>query len=116
MDFDGAVAAHVAWKTKLSRYLRNPDKSLKAADIALDNQCALGQWLYGEGEKYSSDPQFSELKKQHTTFHREAADLIRRADRGENVTEEAGLGANSPYGKASAQVVQSIVQMKQKAK
>ena len=116
MDFDGAIAAHASWKSKLSKYLRNPDKSLKAADIAVDHQCALGQWLYGEGKKYSSDSEFSELKKAHATFHREAADLVKRADLGEKVSEEAGLGTTSQYGKASNQVVQSIVKMKLKVK
>ena len=116
MDFDGAIAAHSAWKAKLSAYLRNPDKSLNAANIGLDDQCALGQWLRGEGRKYSSHPEFSELKKEHANFHLAASDLVRRADLGEKVSEEASLGANSPYVKLSSHVVQLIVKVKQKAK
>ena len=114
MDFDGAVAAHSAWKAKLSAYLRNPDKSLNARSIGMDDQCALGQWLQGEGRKYSSDPEFSELKKEYVNFHLAASNLVKRADLGENVSEEATLGANSPYAKLSSRVVQLMV--KQKAK
>jgi methyl-accepting chemotaxis protein len=116
MDFDGAVAAHSAWKAKLGKYLRNPDKSLNAASIAMDDQCALGQWLHGEGRKYSSDPEFSELKKEHANFHLAASNLVKRADLGENVSEDATLGANSPYAKLSSHVVQLIIKVKQKAK
>jgi methyl-accepting chemotaxis protein len=116
MDFDGAIAAHSAWKAKLSAYLRNPDKSLSAATIGMDNQCALGQWLHGEGQKYSSDAEFADLQKEHANFHRAASDLVRRADLGEKVSEEASLGANSPYVKLSSHVVQLIVKVKQKAK
>jgi len=115
MDFDGAVAAHSAWKGKLSAYLKNPDKSLHAGTIGVDNQCALGQWLHGEGQKYSSDAEFSELKKEHADFHRAAADLVRRADKGEKVAEEAALGTNSAYGKLSSRVVKLIIAVKQKA-
>jgi len=114
MDFDEAIAAHTAWKTRLKAYLRNPDKSLNVTSIALDNQCALGQWLHAEGAKYSASPEFTELMSQHANFHRSAADLIKRADAGESVAEEAALGTNSPFTKLSAQVVQLILKMKQK--
>jgi hypothetical protein len=51
MDFDEAIKAHSAWKFKLSGYLRKPDGSIKSADVVVDNKCALGQWIYGEGQK-----------------------------------------------------------------
>jgi len=116
MDFDGAIAAHTAWKSKLRAYLGNPDRSLNAAQIGLDDQCTLGQWLHGEGKKYSSDAEFAELKKEHANFHLAAADLVKRADLGESVSEQATLGANSPYVKLSSHVVQLIVKIKQKVK
>ena len=50
MNFDDAIQVHAAWKIKLSAYLRKCDGSLKAADVRVDNRCALGQWLYGEGK------------------------------------------------------------------
>jgi hypothetical protein len=115
MDFDGAISAHAAWKAKLSKYLQVADKSLKAADVGMDGLCALGLWLNGEGKKYSSYAEFSDLKTHHAAFHTEAAELIKRADHGEKVSEEVGLGANSRYAKASSQVVQSILKMKIKA-
>ena len=115
MDFDEAIAAHSAWKAKLKSYLQKPDKSLDANRVAMDDQCKLGQWLHADGAKFSGAPEFKELKNQHANFHRAAADLIKRANAGEQVAEEAALGANSPFTKLSAEVVQLILKVKQKA-
>jgi len=114
MDFDEAIAAHSAWKAKLKAYLQKPDKSLDAKRVGLDDQCKLGQWLHGEATKFSAIAEFRELKSQHANFHQAAADLIKRADAGEKVAEQAALGANSPFSKLSSQVVQSILKVQQK--
>lgn len=114
MDFNEAIAAHSAWKTKLKTYLKNPDRSLKAADIEVDNKCVLGQWIYGEGKKWSSTAGYSELKTEHAKFHKAAADIVRRADSGQSVCEEVTIGAASDFGTASAAVVRHIVRMREK--
>lgn len=114
MDFEGAVAAHAQWKIKLRGYLAKPDKSLNPNDIELDNRCALGQWIHGEGGRFASDPDFQELRKEHAKFHHAAAGLIRRADQGEKVMDEAALGAKSPFSQLSQRLVHLIMMMKQK--
>jgi hypothetical protein len=116
MNFDEAVKAHAGWKMKLTTYLGKPDGSLKVAEIEVDNRCALGKWIHGEGAKYSSLPEFAELKAQHASFHKAAANIVTRADRGErNLTAETALGGNSEYSKCSSAVVGAIISMKHKA-
>jgi hypothetical protein len=115
MDFDGAIKAHAEWKMKLTSYLKNPDKSLVAATVCQDNQCALGKWIYGEGKAYSSSPDFEELRKTHGEFHKCAGDLITRADKGEKVSDEVAFGAKSPYTAASTKVTMLIMQIKRVA-
>lgn len=115
MDFDEALKAHSAWKMKLSIYLKNPDKSLKASDIQVDNKCALGQWIHGEGAKYASLPEFITLKAEHAKFHKAAADVVLKADSGQSITEEIALGSGSVFSQSSTQVVTAIMKMKQKA-
>jgi hypothetical protein len=115
MDFDEAVAAHSHWKTKLRAYLTKPDKSLNPADIEADNRCPLGRWLHGEGRAHSADPDFQELRKEHANFHLAAAALVRRADHGENVSDETLLGAKSPFAQLSQRLVHLIIMMKQKS-
>jgi methyl-accepting chemotaxis protein len=115
MDFDQAIKLHVAWKTKLSAYVANPDRSLKAAEISVDDRCELGKWLHGEGMKYASLPEFAKLVADHARFHTAAADVVRKADAGRDVNPEIALGAKSSYAAASNAVVTALMRMKQAA-
>lgn len=114
MDFDEAIKAHSAWKMKLSNYLAKPDGSLKIAEVEVDHKCPLGQWIHGEGVKWSSLPEYDKLKTQHAHFHRAAANVIRHADLGMNTSEETALGGSSEFSTASADVVSAIMWMKKK--
>jgi methyl-accepting chemotaxis protein len=115
MDFDKAIKAHSDWKMKLAVYLKKPDGSLKAGELGQDNKCELGSWITAEGPKHNGSPEFAKLKAEHTRFHKAAADVVRRADSGKNVSEETVLGAKSEFMSASQGVVQAILTMKAKA-
>ena len=114
MNFDDAIKAHSSWKMKLSQYLKSPDHSLKASDIQPDNLCELGRWIYGEGKKFSTEADFTALRDAHAHFHKCAADVVRRADSGQNVSEEITLGAKSEFSQASNAVVQAIMNLRRK--
>lgn len=114
MDFNEAIKAHSAWKMKLSAYLAKPDGSLKAADVEKDNVCELGKWLHGEGTKHNSVAEYAPLVKDHATFHKCAAEVIRKADAGQNMSEEVALGSSSAFATASSNVVGAIMKMKAK--
>jgi len=112
MDFDQAVAAHSSWKRKLAAYLKERDGSLKASDASSDDKCPLGQWIYGEGGKFVSLPEFSTLKREHARFHKAVGDVIRRANSGQPVSEEMAIGSNSEFTSASSAVVMALVKLK----
>ena len=112
MDFDDAIKANSAWKLKLSTYLRNPDGSIKSADIRPDNRCTLGQWIQSVDATYGHMADFVTLKDMHKKFHGAAAEVILNADSGHNVTEDIGLGATSDFGVASQAVVRSLMRLK----
>ena len=114
MDFDEAMAAHSEWRMKLANYIRKPDKSLSASIVSKDNQCALGKWLYAEGQRHGVLPEYTQLVEAHKRFHAAAGIIIARADKGENVTEEVTLGAVSDYSRASVAVAMAIMGMKRK--
>jgi methyl-accepting chemotaxis protein len=114
-DFDRAVRAHSDWKMKLSAYIRRPDRSLRAVEVARDDVCELGCWIHGQGRHLAGAKEYAELKSSHAEFHRTAADIVRRADAGERVSEEIALSATSPYSNASSHVIQAIVAMKRRA-
>lgn len=114
MDFDQAIKAHAEWKLKLSNYIRKPDRSINAANIAMDNQCMLGKWLYGDGIKFAHLPEYQKLKEIHAKFHKAASSIIQKADSGVNVKEEIALGTDSEYTKTSTEITLLIMNMKRK--
>jgi methyl-accepting chemotaxis protein len=78
-DFAAAINAHLDWKMKLSRFMENPDNSLDPDKVCLDNQCALGKWIYGDGANHRQCRSYSPLKSAHADFHKTAGEIIRLA-------------------------------------
>lgn len=112
MNFDEAIRAHSDWKMKLKRYLANPDRSINASELAKDNVCPLGCWLHGEGKKFQNIDVFPQLLDEHKKFHQEAADIVIRKDKGENVQADIALAGNSPFATHSMNVVSLLMKMK----
>jgi methyl-accepting chemotaxis protein len=112
MDFDQSIEAHVRWKSKLTAYLKHPDHSLDPAATAQDSACDLGKWLHGEGRRFAQTSEFTRLVSDHARFHRAAGDVIRRADSGQQVSEDLALGGRSEFAQASGAVVASLMQAK----
>jgi hypothetical protein len=114
MDFDEAIGIHSKFKRKLRRYLEQQDSTLHPDEVALDHNCFLGSWIYGGGARYASLPEFRKLKYEHTRFHVVAADLVRKANSGESVSEQAAPCANSEFSLASSAVVIAILAIKKR--
>lgn len=114
MDFDAAIMSHGEWKIKLMKYLKKPDGSLLASDIRQDNLCILGKWIYGEGQKFSHLPEYQILKTQHAEFHKAAADVVEKADKGGDTSEDVSLGSSSKFSYISKDVMRSLMGMKAK--
>lgn len=114
MNFDDAIKAHAGWKMKLKSYLNSPDQSLNPEDVGSDSRCDLGKWIHGEGTQFSCHAEYAVLKDEHARFHRAAAEIVRKANGGQNVTAEVALGAASPFALASTAVVSAIMAMKRK--
>lgn len=105
MNIDDAIKAHAQWKTKLALYLSNPDGSLKPADIAPDNRCDLGKWIYGEGRTHAHLPELETLRTTHAAFHNAAASVVRKIDSGEQRDLNVLTGFSSEFGALSLRIV-----------
>jgi Chemoreceptor zinc-binding domain len=112
MNFDQAIVAHGRWKAKLSAYIKKPDRSLSASEVMPDNQCELGQWIHGDGAKYAALPEFQTLRSEHARFHKAAAEIIRKADSGKDVSEEVSSGSKSEFSTATVAVVDALAALK----
>jgi methyl-accepting chemotaxis protein len=113
-DFDGAIKAHIDWKMKLSKYLSNPDGSLDGKVVCLDNQCALGKWLYSKGHEYK--PHFPEdyesLRSSHAEFHQVAGKIVDAINQNRPDEAKQLLGPSGPYMKVSDRTVDLIRRLK----
>ena len=77
MDWMEIIGAHVMWKQRLTAFLAGEStESLDPETIRLDDRCALGKWLYGEGAAMSELPRYEEVRGLHAQFHQYAADVV----------------------------------------
>lgn len=114
MDFNEAVAVHTRWKMRLASYALKPDRSLCVKLVASTDQCELGQWLEGEGNKYSRLPEFTDLMASHARFHQASAEIVIKADSGQIVLQEVTPESQSSFILASNDIVQSLTAMMKK--
>jgi len=86
-----AVIAHKAWKKRLFEYLEgNSKEDLQASKICVDNLCALGKWIHGDGKmRFGEQPVFIKLMEEHAKFHVHAAKVVEAFQLG---NEELALG------------------------
>ena len=108
--FYHAVEAHIKWKIRLQRHLDGTsNEELNADVICLDNQCTLGQWIYGDGQKYKNMDGFDKLRDTHANFHKCASEVVRKADTGEK-TEAENIFKND-YALLSKDITRMLVKM-----
>ena len=107
MNFSAAIRAHANWRLRLSTCCQtNAKETVDTQTLAKANACDLGKWLYGEGQRYASDPRFGELVNIHTAFHRHAAEIAAMAQSGKRKEAETLINSNdSQFAKTSVQVV-----------
>jgi methyl-accepting chemotaxis protein len=75
-----------------------------------DNVCALGKWIYGEGQRYAHDEDFRQLRHEHAGFHRCAAQIIRNVQQGRRGEAETLLAGE--YSEVSTRVISLLSRMK----
>ncbi len=87
------------------------------ADIAPDNLCAFGKWLYGDqitaAEKAS--PAYDEVVRLHVRFHAEAAHVLELALSGKRWEAAAAMGHGSPYARASVDLLNALAAWNERA-
>lgn len=115
-DFSAAVSAHIDWKMKLSKYMDNPDGSLKPETVCKDNACALGKWIYGDGMAYKDKygQQYESLRTSHAEFHQTAGDIIKMIDSGNKMGANKLMSPGGKYTQVSERTVGLIQEIRSK--
>ena len=111
MDFTQAIAAHAEWKVKLRLYLGGQG-DLDPAVIAQDNQCALGKWIYGEGQAFAHLPEFEELRQHHASFHTCASQVVQKIDAGNQDGAAEDLEPNGEFAALSSEISMGLMRLK----
>jgi hypothetical protein len=108
--FFQAVDAHIKWKIRLQKHLDGTSKEQLNPDlICQDNQCTLGKWIYGDGQKFKDMKGFEELRLVHSDFHQCASEIIRKTDNGHKSYAEALF--KSKYATLSKDITRMLVRM-----
>jgi len=109
---DKAIQAHSRWKMRLMDILGGHGEKLNCSEVAKDNVCDLGKWIYGRGEKYAKLPTYRQLKDLHAKFHRCAADVVRKHEAGDAKAASTMMASGGSFDEASKATIGLLMKLK----
>ena len=88
LNLKQVLDAHLAWNDRLTKYLDGTsEENLDVHQIAPDNLCILGKWIYGPGEKqFDQLIEFRDLRDTHKEFHLTAGQVLMEHNDGNRQT------------------------------
>lgn len=114
MNFQDAAKAHVEWNVKLRMYIDGQGE-LDASTVCKDNQCVLGQWIYGEGKAHEALPEYGELRAAHAEFHQIAGDIVKMIDANQKDEAKQALETGGKFRDLSMKIGAMLNNMERKA-
>jgi methyl-accepting chemotaxis protein len=101
-----AITAHGVFKVRLGQMVEAGTNDMTAAVAAADNQCALGQWLYGGIDPAAkANPHYQIVKDLHATFHRAAGEVVALSLTRKRTEALAAMEMGSTFKQTSAKLV-----------
>ena len=107
VDVDVYIDAHRQWKVKLRDAIENREK-VDAATLVRDDCCALGKWIYGDGQRLAGRETFSELIERHKRFHQVAGGVAEKINQRQYREAEEALAPGTPFSAATSAVVLTL--------
>jgi methyl-accepting chemotaxis protein len=104
IDVDAIIDGHRQWKVKLRNAIESGDK-VDAATLSRDDCCALGKWIYADGQRLSGRASFTALVNNHARFHKVAGEVGQLINAGRNEEAEDALAPNTEFTNATSDVV-----------
>ena len=112
MDFEKHIDTHAEWNVIFRKAIVNKD-TVNADEIARDDCCEVGKWIYGEGQaKYANDPIFEILKEKHTAFHDAAGEIARLINNQEFEKAREMIALGTTFSEASKNCSTAILTFK----
>jgi methyl-accepting chemotaxis protein len=104
IDIDAIIDAHRQWKVKLRDAIENGEH-VDVKTLARDDCCALGKWIYGDGQRLGGRQSFKELLEKHARFHRVAGQVGELINDGHFDKAEDALAHGTAFSTATSEVV-----------
>ena len=104
IDLDAIIDAHRQWKLKLREAIET-GIHVDVATLSRDDCCALGKWIYGDGQRLRNRGSFTALIEKHAHFHRVAAQVGELINLGQYAQAEDALAPQTPFSHATSEVV-----------
>jgi len=79
--------------------------------VCVDNACALGKWIYGDGQRYEADVRFQSLREEHKAFHKQVGQVINLIRSGKKEEAKREL-LEGDYKRISQEVITSRYALK----
>ena len=104
VNVDGFIDAHRQWKIKLRDAIENRAK-VDTDVLSRDDCCALGKWIYSDGQRLSASPRFTDLLQRHRSFHQVAGQVGGLVNQKRYREAESALAPDTPFSAATSEVV-----------
>jgi len=107
VDVDAIIDAHRQWKVKLRQAIEDRSR-VDTATLSRDDCCALGKWIYGDGQRLAERPTFSALVGRHAHFHRVAGQVGELINQRRMREAEDALAPGTAFAQATSEVVSTL--------
>jgi methyl-accepting chemotaxis protein len=104
IDVDAIIDGHRQWKLKLREAVESGDQ-IDVATLSRDDCCALGKWIYADGQRLRGRTSFTALVNNHAHFHQVAGQVGELINTGRYTQAEDALAPNTPFANATSDVV-----------
>jgi len=111
LNLKQVLDAHLAWNERLTRYLAGTsEENLDVTQIAPDNLCILGKWIYGPGGKqFAQRQEFQDLRNTHKEFHLTAGQVLTHHNQGNR--QAAGQLLASKFRALSGKIQLNLIRL-----
>src|SRR5664279_3859872 len=104
-----AVETHWKWKMRLRSAINSEKADGNVAEIAKDDVCEFGQWLYGSTipDTVRASGDYASVRKLHADFHKCAANILECVSNGQKTQANALM--TGAYAEVSANLTAAMM-------
>lgn len=108
-EIDKAIEAHWKWKRRLRSAIESGTSDANPVDIAKDNVCEFGQWLYGSTIPTTTraSVDYLSVRELHAAFHECAAKVLECVANGQKAQADALM--TSEYAEVSVALIAAMM-------